>query len=134
MKSSLSLFPLFAHVLGVMSIDFFFLRSFLRVTKQVSTEPGRVSKPRRAHHHQQRLDPCPADGASPPLPHLPAVAPEARADPAAASVLPAGGAGLHPGRGRQGRAPSPGLTGPSPRAFSRALVLSIKISPRQIHS
>lgn len=105
-KCSLSLFPLVARVLGVMSIAFFFKRSFLRVTKQVSTEPGRVSKPRRAHHHQQRLDPCPVDGAPPPLPHLPAVAPEARADPAAASVLPAGGAGLHLGGGDRAEPPA----------------------------
>lgn len=64
------------------------------MTKQVSTEPGRVSKCRHAHHQQQHLAPRPADGtggAPAQLPRLQAVAPAARTGPAAATALPAGG-------------------------------------------
>lgn len=112
MKSCLCVFPLVICVLGVMSIVF--IKVFLLcVTKQVSAEPGRVSEPGCAHHQQQRHHPCPADGAAAQLPHLSAITPEACTGPAAASALSSGGAGQRLGRGRQGRAPSPGLMGPS---------------------
>lgn len=99
MKSCLSVFPLVIFLLCV--------------TKQVSAEPGRVSEPGCAHHQQQRRHPCPADGAAAQLRHLSAITPEACTGPAAASALSSGGAGQRLGRGRQGRAPSPGLMGPS---------------------
>lgn len=119
MRSSLLSFALLPVLLvSYKHLLFKSVFSFPCETKQVSTEPGHVSKCRLAQHQQQCLNPRPDDGtssAASQLPQLPASTPAAHTGPAAGStVLPAGGRQVILGPGRQDPAPSPHL---SPSCF-----------------